>query len=123
MGSIADKLKYMSNAIDDIQLAITENHVECDNTVELGLYGEKIRLIKNSNGNGIKDFYPVENFIAFTKNDLATKTVENVTIEATNGQVGNVIFDEYYKIIPHTAFSASEIVVKTVADVSDQYQF
>ena len=28
MGSIADKLKYTSDAIDDIQLAINENHVD-----------------------------------------------------------------------------------------------
>lgn len=123
MGSIAEKLKYMSNAVDDIQLAITENHIECDDTVELGLYGEKIRQIKNSNGNSIKDFYPVEKFIAFTKNDLIVKDVKDVTYESINGQVGDVLFDEYYKVTPYTAFSASDIVARTVEDVTDAYEF
>lgn len=123
MGSIAEKLQYMCNAVDDIQLAITENHIECDDTVELGLYGEKIRQIKNSNGNSIKDFYPMEKFTAYTGNDLVIKTVEDVTEQTINGQVGDVIFDEYYKVTPCTAFSADSLVAKTVEDVSDKYQF
>lgn len=123
MGSIAEKLQYMNNAVDDIQLAITENHIECDDTVELGLYGEKIRQIKNSNGNSIKDFYPIEKFIAYTGNDLIAKPVEDVTLQTINGQVGDVAFDEFYQVTPYTAFSADNLIAKTVEDVSDQYQF
>ena len=91
MGSIADKLKYTSDAIDDIQLAINENHVECDNTVELGLYGDKIREIANTNGNNIKDFYSIEKFTSFSKNDLPTKNITDVHDLVITGNLGTIV--------------------------------
>lgn len=46
MGTIADKLSYLSDAIDDIQDAINEKGIEVSNTIPLGLYGNKIREIQ-----------------------------------------------------------------------------
>ena len=65
----------------------------------------------------------MEKFTAYTRNDLIIKTVEDVTEQTINGQVGDVIFVEYYKVTPCTAFSADSLVAKTVEDVSDKYQF
>ena len=45
MGSIAEKLTYLSDAVDDIQAAINEKGVEVSDTLPLGTYGNKIREI------------------------------------------------------------------------------
>ena len=45
MATIAEKLQYTSDAVDDIQAAINEKGVEVDDDIELGLYGDKIREI------------------------------------------------------------------------------
>lgn len=50
MGTIADKLAYLSNAVDDIQAAIIEKGVEVPGTVALGSYGSKIREIQVGGG-------------------------------------------------------------------------
>ena len=39
MGSIAEKLQYTYNAVDDIQLAINEMGVQTDDETPLGYYG------------------------------------------------------------------------------------
>ena len=54
MGSIAEKLQYTYNAVDDIQLAINEMGVQTDDETPLGYYGDKIREIANVNGNNIQ---------------------------------------------------------------------
>ena len=46
MGTLAEKLTYLSNAVDDIQDAINEKGVTVDDTVALGSYGAKIREIE-----------------------------------------------------------------------------
>ena len=65
----------------------------------------------------------MENFVAFTKSELVAMPVKDITSETFNGQVDDVIFDEYYKVTPYTAFSTNELVTNTVEDMSDQYQF
>ena len=53
MGTTADKLRYMANAVDDIQDAIIEKGVEVKDTDALGTYGDKIRSIEG--GTDISD--------------------------------------------------------------------
>lgn len=45
MGTIVEKLTYLSDAVDDIQSAINEKGVEVSDTLPLGTYGDKIREI------------------------------------------------------------------------------
>lgn len=117
MGSIADKLSYLANAVDDIQLAITEKNVECDDDVELGLYGEKIRSIVTSDGLGISDFYDIEKVIGSTLSDVSVKSVEDIS--------GSHTYDSNYlytisKIIGSTL---GDIFVADVEDVTINYEF
>lgn len=97
METIAEKLQYTSDAVDDIQAAINEKGVEVDDDIELGLYGDKIREIKVFDGdisavvmlkdlvdvtdqyNYNKDCYDTEKFIAFSENDIIAKDIEDVS--------------------------------------------
>lgn len=97
MATIAEKLEYTSEAVDDIQAAINEKGVEVKNNIKLGLYGDKIREIKVLDGdisasiilkdlvdvtdeyNYKKDCYDIEKFIAFSEKDIEAKDIENVS--------------------------------------------
>lgn len=97
MATIAEKLKYTSDAVDDIQAAINEKGVEVKNNVRLGLYGDKIREIKALNGdvsasimtkdlvdvtdeyNYKKDCYDIEKFTAYSEEDIKVKDIEDVS--------------------------------------------
>lgn len=57
MGTIVEKLTYLSNAVDDIQAAIIEKGVAVPDTIELAAYGEKIRNIPSGSGNAIIDMF------------------------------------------------------------------
>lgn len=46
MGTLVEKLEYTKLAVDDIQAAINEKKVQCEDTVPLKEYGDKIRAIK-----------------------------------------------------------------------------
>lgn len=98
METIAEKLQYTSNAVNDIQTAINEKGVEIDNTIELGYYGDKIREIKVYTDDDIiinlkkisditdqynydKVYFSIEAFTAFTEEDLVAKDIEDVTEE------------------------------------------
>ena len=98
MATIAEKLQYTSDAVDDIQAAINEKGVEVDDDIELGLYGDKIREINAYTDDDIiikleevsditdqynydKDYYSVESFTAFTLEDLIAETVEDITYQ------------------------------------------
>ena len=123
MGTIADKLLYMNNAVDDIQLAINECKVEVDDSVELGLYGDKIREIANSNGNNIKDFYVIEKFDSFSRMELFPKTVEEITDYVIIGSVDGLDSLDCITCQSFISFLAKDIEAKEVVDVSDLYQF
>ena len=85
MGSIAEKLQYTYNAVDDIQLAINEMGVQTDDETPLGYYGDKIREIANVNGNNIKDnvntfdCITLDSFAAYNTSTLTSKTIEDVS--------------------------------------------
>lgn len=51
MGTIAQKLQYTVNAVDDIQKALEEKGFDMTD-VELSRYGDLIRLITGSSGSG-----------------------------------------------------------------------
>lgn len=57
MGTIVEKLTYLSDAVDDIQAAINEKGVEVSDTLPLGTYGDKIRAITSGSGNAIIDMF------------------------------------------------------------------
>ena len=88
MGSIAEKLQYTYNAVDDIQLAINEMGVQTDDETPLGYYGDKIREIANVNGNNIIgninnvntfDCITLDSFAAYNTSTLTSKTIEDVS--------------------------------------------
>ena len=76
MGTTADKLRYMANAVDDIQDAIIEKGVEVKDTDALGTYGDKIRSIEG--GTDISDAtltagkYMASGYTAYGKNGKVT---------------------------------------------------
>lgn len=123
MGNIAQKLQYMNNAVDDIQLAINEMGVETDDKVELGYYGDKIREIANVNGNNIKDFYEIERFEGFSKLDMLSKDIKDVSELVVIGKIDNADTFDCIKLDAFGAYDSESIASKTVEDVSDAYQF
>ena len=56
MGTIAEKLAYLSDAVDDIQSAINEKGVEVSDSIPLATYGDKIREIESGSGIDTTDF-------------------------------------------------------------------
>jgi len=78
METIAEKLKYTSDAVDDIQVAINEKGVTVGNDIELGLYGNKIREISGGNST-INDFYTIEKVTAYSNSDIIAKDIEDVS--------------------------------------------
>ncbi|MCI8770320.1 MAG: hypothetical protein HFH73_04085 [Lachnospiraceae bacterium] len=123
MGSIAQKLQYMNNAVDDIQLAINEMGVETDDSTELGYYGDKIREIANTNGNNIKDFYHLEKFEGFSKLDLTSKNFIDISDLVIVGKIDDLDSLDCITLDSFTAYNTSNITPKTIEDVSDAYQF
>ena len=123
MGNIAQKLQYMCNAVDDIQLAISEMGVQADNETELGYYGDKIREIANVNGNNIKDFYEIEKFEGFSKLDMLPKNIKDVSDLAIIGNIDNADTFDCITLNSYEAYNLESITPKTVEDVSDAYQF
>lgn len=83
METIAEKLQYTSDAVDDIQAAINEKGVTVGNDTELGLYGDKIREISGGNS-AINDFYNIEKFTAFSASGIMAKNVEDVSGSYSN---------------------------------------
>lgn len=73
MGSIADKLQYLARSVGDIQDAINEKGISCDQNVALGHYGDKIRQIKTGYDSGISDFYELDGINGMNQNDFTAK--------------------------------------------------
>jgi len=123
MGSIAEKLQYMSNAVNDIQLAINEMGVTADDKVELGYYGDKIREIANTNGNNIKDFYKIEKYEGFSKLDLLPKDIKEVSDLVIVGNIANADTFDCITFDAFEPYNLNHIVTETVEDVSGTYKF
>lgn len=68
--TIAQKLQYTSDAVDDIQAAINEKGVNVDNTVELCLYGDKIREINSDESSEIKVSSEADNALLVKEDGL-----------------------------------------------------
>ena len=101
METIAEKLQYTSDAVDDIQAAINEKGVEVDDDIELGFYGDKIREIN-----------------AYTDDDIIIK------LEEVSDITDQYNYDkDYYSVEPFTAFTLEDLIAETVEDITDQYSF
>ena len=84
MGTIAQKLQYTANAVNDIQSALVEKGVEVANTDALGSYGDKIRELDVITKDTV--FKPFPNFIkikpwyvrkcTYPESDTSAKTYE-----------------------------------------------
>lgn len=80
MGSIASKLSYLANSINDIQAAINEGGITVDESIALEEYGNLIRkLAKGSSG--VADYIPFDEYTAYTELDIKVATIENVSSE------------------------------------------
>ena len=79
MGSIAEKLQYTYNAVDDIQLAINEMGVQTDDETPLGYYGSDLAIIGNINNVNTFDCITLDSFAAYNTSTLTSKTIEDVS--------------------------------------------
>lgn len=77
MGTLLEKLTYLSNAVDDIQSAINEKDVNVDDTIPLGEYGNKIREIKTAIA--WADYTTMNGYSSFAEQDLVCKDIEEAT--------------------------------------------
>ncbi len=123
MGSIAEKLTYTINAVDDIQLAIEQMGVGIDDAVELGYYGDKIREIANVNGNNIKDFYVLEKFEGISRMDIMPKTINDVSDLVITGNLDNLDTLDCLTFGSFEAFPSTSISAKDIEDISSNYSF
>lgn len=123
MGSITEKLMYTLSSVDDIQTAINECKVECGDDIALEYYGDKIREIKNADGNNVKDFYVLEKVTGWTQNDILVKDIEDVTESLIVGSNGDLTSREYYALIGVTGFNEQNIIALPVTDVSNQFEY
>lgn len=123
MGSIAEKLTYTINAVDDIQLAIEQMGVGIDDAVELGYYGDKIREIANVNGNNIKDFYVLEKFEGISRMDIMPKIINDVRDLVITGNLDNPDTLDCLTLNSFEAFPSTSISAKDIEDVSSNYSF
>ena len=77
MGTLAEKLKYTSDSVNDIQAAINEMGVAVSNSDPLGSYGNKIRQIQS--GFAWADYTTIEATYTFTENDYVVKDYSELT--------------------------------------------
>ena len=73
MGTIAEKLQYLSDSVNDIQAAIIEKGVAVGSDVPLGSYGAKIRSIQT--GSDDTEDITAEWFIAKAVSDVTSSVV------------------------------------------------
>lgn len=117
MGTIFDKLKYLSEAVNDIQAAINEKKIEVDSTVPLEKYGDKIREIQT--GGMWADYITMEAFPAFTEEDIVVKDVSDVTDSVIVGNMEGLKSRDYTTVTAVPAFTEDDIVAKDVEDITD----
>ena len=98
MGTIAEKLLYTANSVDDIQKAINEKGVELQHTTEFKTYADKIRAI-SAGGKSVTKFYidevttltPIFN-VAKVCSDENFTGIEKQTVEFTNTSNTSILF-------------------------------
>lgn len=70
-------MTYLSNSVDDIQLAISEKNIQIDNATPLGEYGNKIREIKT--GVDWADYRTLVACPSITEDDFVVQEYSDVT--------------------------------------------
>lgn len=118
MGTLHDKLKYLAEAVNDIQLAINEKKVKVDSKVPLGDYGDKIRAIQT--GNLWADYVTIEAFPSFTVDDLVAKDVKDITDDVILGTVDGFNSQDCISIeVANVPFTEKDLIAKDIEDVTD----
>ena len=98
MGNISDKLKYLSDSVDDIQMAIGQKGIDIKDTDPLGTYGDMIRQI------------PVA---------AVVMDVEDVTDYVGIGVYEDLNIIDYGKMTATFAYTEDDLICKDVEDVTD----
>ena len=120
MGTIIEKLEYTKLAVDDIQAAINEKKVQCEDTVPLKEYGDKIRAIKTHQKPTFCPWYDFENvYYGFDETDIEYTTEFYISNKPTSD---NYDFgDTYTTLIEDNITYANEFVTATVTPKSKSY--
>lgn len=98
MGTLADKLNYLSNSIHTIQMAIHEKGIEITNTDPLATYAGKIREIQVG---------------------VVTKGIKDVTDYVKAGKYKDLNIIDYNPLSVSTAFTEKDIICKDIEDITD----
>lgn len=117
MGTLLEKLTYLSNAVDDIQSAINEKDVNVDDTIPLGEYGNKIREIKTAVA--WADYTTMNGYKSVTEEDFVVKDVINVTDLVFTGAMEGVISKDYSTYSGNFAYTEQDLVCKSIEDATD----
>ena len=116
MGTLLEKLTYLSNAVDDIQSAINEKDVNVDDTIPLGEYGNKIREIKTA---AWADYTTMNGYKSVTEEDFVVKDVIDVTDLVFTGTMEGVISKDYSTYSGNFAYTEQDLVCKSIEDATD----
>lgn len=120
MGTIIDKLEYTKLAVDDIQAAINEKKVQCEDTVPLKEYGDKIRAIKTHQKPTFCPWYDFENvYYGFDETDITYTNEFYISDKPTsdNYDFGNT----YTALTEDNITYTNEFVTATVTPKSKSY--
>lgn len=120
MSTLVEKLEYTKLAVDDIQAAINEKKVQCEDTVPLKEYGDKIRAIKTHQKPTFCPWYDFENvYYGFDETDI-TYTNEFCILDkptSDNYDFGNT----YTALTEDNITYTNEFVTATVTPISKNY--
>lgn len=117
MGTLSEKLTYLSNAVNDIQAAINEKDVIVDDTLPLREYGNKIREIKSSLP--WADYCVLNGYSSILEEDLVVKDFLDVTDLAVTGNFEGADIVDYIACSAHPSFTEQDIVCKDVEEATD----
>lgn len=117
MGTLLEKLTYLSNAVNDIQAAINEKGVIIEDILQLREYGNKIREIKT--GLPWADYSILNGYPSVLEEDLVVKDIQDVTDLALTGNIEGANIVDYITCSAHPTFTEQDIVSKDVEDATD----
>lgn len=120
MGTLLEKLTYLSNAVNDIQAAIAEKDIAIDNTVPLEEYGNKIREIKGAIA--WADYIAINGYESIGEEDLIAKDIEDVTDLALTDSIEGVDIKAYNTYSAHSVFTEEELVSKEFEDATESME-